>query len=144
MKDWEVRQQVFHRLNRFHPDQVTDERVEYMSDWSDDALVERIVEYFAVAPSKVVYPAKSYLVAIVYARLLSHFFKEDFYVALDSANLLYGNDPYFKRYSDHKHVYDAVLERIGLDFDMSASEIPDVQDYFLEEFQIESDPGNVE
>ena len=63
-----------------------------------------------------IYPAKSYAVAICYANWLSQDFKEPFFDLLDDKDLLYGNDPYFKRYSeDPKQTYIDILNKINLD-----------------------------
>lgn len=139
MKEWKFRQDLFHRLHKEYADAHDENNVIRMSDTSDEALIKQVVEYFSVIPEKVIYPAKSYMVAIVYARLLRDHFGEDFYEALDDQDLLYGNDPHFVPYSKHKSVYDAVLAQVGVDFDLSKGEIPDVANYFREEFILESD-----
>jgi hypothetical protein len=60
-----------------------------------------------------VYPAKSYVVALVFARLLVLHFEESFYDVLDDPELLYGSDPHFLPYSDDPDTYDKILTFIG-------------------------------
>lgn len=80
-------------------------------DCSDDELIELIILFFKTE-SSLIYPAKSYFVAIVYAYCLHKYFNEDFYRVLDDKNLL-PDDIYFVPYSSNRFVYDKVLKQIG-------------------------------
>ena len=138
MKDWQFRQEIYHRLNKHHPDEVGPDNVEMMEDQSDQAIVDMVNRYLGgFVPDKIIYPAKSYFVAIVYSRLLRDHFGEDPVESLSCETLLYGNDPHFKSYLIDKHIYDKILETYGWDFDLSLGEIPDVVNYFESEFMIE-------
>ncbi len=137
MAEWKFLQDLYHRLNQDHPDEYTDDDIEYMEDRSQQAIIDKVLWYFAGnVPEKVIYPAKSFFVAIVYARLLRDHFNEEPYEVLDDEKLLYGNDPYFEPYSKQRDLYDAVIASIGWDFDLTKGEIPDVANYFYQEFQI--------
>jgi len=87
-----------------------------------------------------VYPEKSYAVAMVYAKLLEKYFGENFYEVLDDQDLLLG-DKYFVRYSKNKEWYDkliATMDEWKL-WDFENSKLPQVQatiTYFKKEFQL--------
>ncbi len=140
MKEWKVKQILYHRLNPETPDMYGPDDIEMMDDVSDEAIIEMIKSYMGgYVPEKVIYPAKSYFVALVYSRLLRDHFGEDPIVVLNDADLLHGNDPYFVQYSEAQNIYDAVLEAFGWDFDITLGEIPDVANYFSEEFMLDQD-----
>lgn len=129
-KEWKVNQEIYHRLNKEHSDSL------YGFDilMSDD-IVNDAVEYFNNPDMGFVYPAKSYVVAICYAHWLSKDFKEDFYELLDDKDLLYNNDPYFKRYSEDKDTYDKIIEKV-LPFDEEKGIIQDIKQYYKSEFMV--------
>ena len=54
---------------------------------SDEALIKEIVSFF-IKDSKLIYPSKSYFVALVYAKMLEKHFGVDFYAALEDTELL--------------------------------------------------------
>lgn len=96
---------------------------------TDDELVEMIIHFFKTE-SLLIYPAKSYFVAIVYAHCLEKYFNENFYTSLDDEELLI-DDICFIPYSKHKNVYDRVLSEIGrID---SYSSIQKTIEYFKQE-----------
>lgn len=78
-----------------------------------DDLVVPAVAYFTDPQDVLVYPAKSYAVALIYARLLWEHFNEAFFEVLDDPDLLYGNDEYFVPYSQDPTTYDAILDTFG-------------------------------
>ena len=78
---------------------------------TDDELVKMIVHFFRTE-SLLIYPAKSYFVAIVYAHCLEKYFNENFYSVLDEEDLLI-DDEYFIPYSRKRQIYDRVLGQIG-------------------------------
>jgi len=141
MKDWKFRQDLYHRLNREHADENGPDTVIMMSDTSDQAISDMVVRYMCgMIPEKIIYPAKSYFVGLVYARLLRDCFFEDPYACLDDPGLLHNNDPYFRPYSEAKAIYDTVLEAMnGWNFDLTVGEIPDVKSYFDQEFMLDQD-----
>ena len=93
--------------------------------------------YFKTTELGWVYPAKSYVVGICYAKWLKQYFAENFYESLNDPDLLFGNDPYFVVYEKDKNTYDAILNNIGFDFDETMGIIPDIKKYFIEEFLID-------
>jgi hypothetical protein len=131
MKEWKIRQEIFHRLNTEHDDDLSLHKVEVR-----DEIVENAVKYFTTTELGWVYPAKSYVVAICYARWLNQHFGEDFYESLNDPELLHGNDPYYVPYEQDKDTYNKILNAVGFDFDEEIGIIPDVKMYFLKEFDL--------
>jgi hypothetical protein len=77
------------------------------------------------------------MVAICYSKWLSEHFGGDPLEYLNDPELLYSNDPYFIPYSLDKKNYDKILETVGgWNFSDDTGMIPDVKEYFLEEFMI--------
>ncbi len=131
MKEWKIRQNIFHRLNHKHDDDLSLHNVEVTEN-----IVDNAVKYFTTTELGWVYPAKSYVVAICYARWLNEYFAEDFYDALNDPDLLFGNDPFYVPYEQDKYTYNKILETIGFDFDETAGIVPDVKSYFMKEFDL--------
>ena len=132
MKEWKIRQEVYHRINQVFDDDLNTKEIVLSDDITNNA-----VRYFTEKDIGWIYPAKSYMVGICYARWLSEYFGGDPIDYLDDADLLYGNDPYFVRYTDNSKIYDQILEIIGQwQFDTSQGMVPDVRQYFDEEFMI--------
>lgn len=112
-----------------------------MNDWDDINLpyiidnndVAKQVVHFFETESKLIFPAKSYFVAIVYAKGLEKYFGEDFYKVLDSKDLL-PDDKYFKPYSEDIETYDYILNHIGNVWESKA--ISKTLDYFKREFLV--------
>lgn len=103
-------------------------------DCTDDELVDMIVHFFRTE-SLLIYPAKSYFVAIVYAYCLEKYFNENFYSVLDDKELLI-DDMYFTPYSKRKPIYDKVLARIG-NIDKHQKSIQKTVEYFKQEMLLE-------
>ena len=129
MKDWKVKQEIFHRLNNKYEDDLNDKYIELNTD-----IVENAVKYFTTTELGWVYPAKSYVVGICYAKWISELYSENFYEILNDEDLLYGNDPYFIPYNQNKKDYDAIIKIVGLNFDENIGIIPDIKEYFIKEF----------
>lgn len=95
----------------------------------------QVIKFFKTE-SKLVYPAKTIFVAIIYAKCLEEFFKVPFYEALDDDDLL-PDDKYFKdyKYSKYKKEYDKILLKIGNIWQYDS--ILKTIDYFKKEFLID-------
>jgi hypothetical protein len=128
MKEWKLKQEIYHRLNKFHDDDLKHHNICLEND-----IVKWAVKYFETDEIGWVYPAKSYVVGICYAKWISEDFYEDFYDILNDQDLLHGNDPYFVRYLDDKKTYDEIIKIVGLNFDCSRGVIPDIKEYYKEE-----------
>lgn len=133
MKEYKIRQEIYHRLNKIYDDDLKNFQIEITEDVVKDA-----VRYFTTRDIGWVYPAKSYMVAICYAKWLSEEFGGRPLEYLDDPGLLYHNDDYFKHYSSDPKTYVKILESIGgWNFDESMGLVPDVKKYFLLEFGVE-------
>jgi hypothetical protein len=132
MKEWKIRQEIFHRLNTDHDDDLSLHTVEIKDD-----ILENAIKYFTTNELGWVYPAKSYVVAICYARWLNQHFNEDFYESLNDPDLLHGNDPYYVPYEQDKDTYNKILNTVGFNFNEDIGIVPDVKMYFLKEFDLD-------
>ncbi len=102
---------------------------------NDKDIASQVVDFF-YEQSELVYPAKSYFVAIVYAKCLEHFFHEDFYECLSVKDLL-PDDKFFKTYIDSQEIYDNILTRIK--DPLSYKSVEKTVSYFKKEFLIGTD-----
>jgi hypothetical protein len=132
MKNWKVQQAIYHKLNQWHDDDLSLHNIEITEN-----IIDNAIKYFTTTELGWVYPAKSYVVGICYAKWLNQYFAEDFYESLNDSNLLFGNDPYFVSYEKDKDTYDTILKNIGFDFDETLGIVPDIKKYFIEEFLID-------
>lgn len=101
--------------------------------FSKTKLIEQIIEFFKIE-SKLIYPAKSYFVAIIYAKCMERFFKQDFYSCLSDVELL-PDDESFIPYQYSSYIYDRVLRDIGDIWQYPS--INKTVEYFKQEFLIE-------
>jgi len=130
--EWQIRQEIYHRLNPHHDDDLKTKHIEMTEQVS-----ERAIDYFQKRDIGWVYPSKSYMVAICYSRWLAEYFGGRAIEYLDDEQLLYGNDPYFAEYSRDPKTYHQILNAVGWDFDETQGMVPDVKDYFMKEFMID-------
>ena len=79
--------------------------------FNNDNVEDQVVDFF-LTESELIYPAKSYFVAIVYAKCLEKYFGGNFFEYLNDSELL-PDDTYFKVYSQDKSTYDNIIDRIG-------------------------------
>lgn len=109
----------------------------------DDEIADQVIDFF-VEGSALVYPSKSYFVAIVYAACMLKYFPEYFKDILEPLKCvdLLDKDDFFRPYSSHTApIYNKVLqalerERIEiLDYESTIS----THKYFRAEFLIEED-----
>ncbi len=137
MNDWKVRQKLWHQMHEggFDDDTSTMEFV-LKTEQTTEELISDIMLHFTTNPEVLLYPAKSYVVGLVYAKLLEIYFDEDFYAVLDDEMLLYGNDKYFVPYSSAKGVYDTVIEKLAGDIPLEGGQCPCIKQYFIEEFMV--------
>ncbi len=140
MKEYKILQDVYHKtaeIGDYTNDSVT------VLELSTGDLVESILNHFTKEQPELIYPTKSYFVAIIYTTLLEKHFHEPFYTALNDPELLYGNDKFFVPYSEARLVYDTVIRRLPwfpsgyCGFNDSLSQVASTIDYFNKEFGIE-------
>jgi hypothetical protein len=133
MNEWKVNQEIYHRLHKNHDDDLN--QVDLQTVEGDD-IINWAVKYFTEDPGWV-YPSKSYVVAICYAKWLTKDFAEDFFTVLNDPDLLYNNDPTFIPYQESKEIYDSIIEQVGLEFDETQGVIPDIKKYYRLECLLE-------
>jgi hypothetical protein len=126
MKEWKIRQEYFHKMNKEYSDDLNKVKITL----SDD-IVDNVVRHFNEYVDEWIYPAKSYVVAICYASWIAEDFNEDFYELLNDPDLLAGNDPYFVPYEEDKYTYDEIIEAV-LPLQMEGM-VPDIREYYEEE-----------
>jgi len=130
MKDWKIKQELYHRLNVVHEDDLSKVNIQKTNNVVDDAI-----RYFNERDIGWIYPSKSYVVAICYAWWLSHDFQEDFADLLNDKDLLYGNDPYFKPYSEDTDTYNAIIDKV-LPLNETKGMVPDIKKWYTAEFML--------
>lgn len=133
MKQWKYKQQLYHLTTEYN-DAI--ETKEYIIRPDKSQLVEDVVLYFKEDSDILIYPSKSYAVAIIYAKLLEQHFNENFYEVLDDPKLLYNNDKFFVPYSQDKKTYDEAIAQINLSFKDVPSQVDITIDFFKKEFFI--------
>jgi hypothetical protein len=107
MKDWKVCQSIYNALVRDHTD-ASHKHATVMSD----EIVENALRFVTSTEEHSIYPAKSYMVAVIYAKLLEEHYGEDFYEVLDDPDLLNGQDRFFVPYGDDPENYDSIIARL--------------------------------
>ena len=105
--DYKERRRLSYLMNVF--DDINLEYI-YIKQSKKD-LIKLIIKFFNTE-SLLIYPAKSYFVAIIYAKCIEKYFHINFYDALNDKELL-PDDKYFKTYQESKDIYDEVLKTIG-------------------------------
>ena len=130
MKDWKIKQELYHRLNVVHEDDLSKVNIQKTNNVVDDAI-----RYFNERDIGWIYPSKSYVVAMCYAWWLSHDFQEDFADLLNDKDLLYGNDPYFKPYSEDTDTYNAIIDKV-LPINETKGMVPDIKKWYTAEFML--------
>ena len=100
-----------------------------------DNIEQEVIDFF-FTESQIIYPAKSYFVAIVYAHCLSKYFHQDFLNALSDSELL-PDDKFFIPYSQDKERYDKILQAIGNIWQYPS--ICKTVNYFQKEFLIDEE-----
>lgn len=129
MDEHKIRQELYHRLNRQHSDDLNQFDIEI----SDD-IVGVALSYLRQRDIGWVYPGKSYAVGLLYAVWLSREFGGEMLDYLDDPDLLYNNDPYFVPYSQDAATYHAILD--AWDGDEQQGMVPDIRSYFEQEFML--------
>ena len=127
--DYKERRKLSYLINAF--DDIDLDYI-YIKQSKED-LVKLIIKFFNTE-SLLIYPAKSYFVAIVYAKCIEKYFHINFYDALNDEELL-PDDKYFKTYDESKDIYDKVLESIGDIYQYDS--IDKTVKYFKQEYLID-------
>jgi len=139
VSDHKIRQELFHHLNPHPSDVNIDVPVKQMDD---DQLAKHAIDYFSNATHEILYPAKSYSVAVIYSHLLELYFGVPFDTSIRDDNLLFGNDLHFKSYQLNPDVYDTIINtaRLGTGLQYNLPQVKATTDYFLQEFFLNPNP----
>lgn len=132
MKEWKIRQELYHRLNPVYEDDLKKFKVEIEED-----IINNAVRYFTETDVGWIYPAKSYMVAICYSKWLSEDFGGNPLDYLKDEDLLHHNDPYYVPYHKDSNTYDEILSKIGYWNFANIGIVPDVKYYYEKEFLID-------
>lgn len=106
-KEWKMWQEVYNNLVTDHTDDRKYHRFEY-----NEERVENAFFYLNEKADYGIYPAKSRMIAIIYATMLEKVYGEDFYEVLNDPDLLFGQDDFFTPYLKDSDTYDAIIARL--------------------------------
>lgn len=133
------RRQVFYQLNGHK--EFPDNHANFPIVASEESTIEDGAEYLLTGTSYLKFPGAARAVAIATAAFLAEHFGENFYKTLDDPNLMQGNDPYFKTYSDAKDVYDGILRIVPIEgINWQSPRMQITRNLLLEEYMLDS-PG---
>lgn len=133
MQEWKARQNAYQLTAQITGQKHRDDLTDVAVLWRPDNVIEDALRHFNERVDEWIYPAKSYFVAICYANWIAETFDEDFYEVLNDPDLI-PDDPYYVPYTLANGTYDAIIEKVVWNEDMGM--IPDVKEYFDEEFLI--------
>lgn len=139
MQNYKVIQKIYNLHSEFD-DLIDDKELLFLT--LPEEIIKHSVSYFQSEVARLIYPSKSYAVAIIYSYLLEKYFNEKFFLSLNDPDLFCGNDRYFHTYNQNQHVYDRILKEIGFfdNFKLNL-ELPQIRktvDYFHIEFSLNS------
>lgn len=104
---WKRYQRAYNRLVREHGDAVFPNELYVKPVCLEDAL-----DYVTHQRPELIYPIKSYMVAIIYATLLAEHYQEPFYKTLDDPDLFLKQDPFYTTYSQDPQTYDSIIRML--------------------------------
>lgn len=106
---------VYKQFQRLYEELVTEHEDDFkhMEIVESDELVENALDYFRKATFPLVYPAKSYAVAIIYATLIEQWYNIPLRQTLDDRDLFLGHDQYFVPYSEDPLTYEDILVHLA-------------------------------
>lgn len=107
-------------------------------------IIQCSIDYFMISMDKnnIIYPSKSYSVAIIYGILIEKYFNVPFFDSIDDDFLFVGTDMFFKPYSKSKYIYDEIIKNVfdtKLEIKSLNVKLPQINttiNYFKQEFYI--------
>ena len=124
MQEWKIKQEIYHRLNTEHTDDLNEVDIVITTNVKEDAL-RHFVEYV----DEWIYPAKSYAVAYCYAHWIRIDYNENFWNLQNDPMLLAGNDPYYKTLDESREIYEYLYDNIEWPIPMTGM-VPDIKEYY--------------
>jgi hypothetical protein len=143
MKKHKLIQLNYHNLNEKFEDDIATLKHEVSFDETEE-IIEYSKGYFTKENVPIIFPAKSYCVAIIYSFLLQKYFGESFWDSLSDPNLFLGTDKFFIPYGQENRsdgIYNLLVKFIEENelFDFESSQLINVLSsvrYFYKEFSI--------
>jgi len=139
MKEHKIKQWLYHKTNSL--DDTLDKLDYRVEELGEKETVKWILGYFRNEKVETLFPAKSYAVAIIYAKLLEKHYKEDFWTSLKDPDLFLGTDRFFRPYGSGDTVdsiYNSVLRCLSLNEvcfeDSKLAHVKKTVEYFKLEF----------
>jgi len=143
MKEWKIRQKIYHTMHQFEEFSDDLSKMKILENYDEFFIVEKALEYPFIQSEFLYYPAKSYAVAITYAYLIEKEFSDKMLECLDDPELLFNNDPYFKKYSDDKKIYDEIISKFPFEIlekmEKCSEDYKKTIEYFYKEFLLHED-----
>ncbi|MFN3453367.1 MAG: hypothetical protein ACK41T_00305 [Pseudobdellovibrio sp.] len=135
MKDYKIKQFIYNKT-QVHDDDL--DKLDFSVNDDLDFTIQYVVNYLTSDIDELVFPAKSYAVAIIYADMIEKKFSEPFMQSLSDIDLFCGTDKFFKTYEQSKYIYDAILTKIGgqSGIDYSKKLVKKTVQYFYKEFDL--------
>lgn len=118
---------------RLYQDLVKDHSDDFSKmDWvTSPELVDNALSYFRKAEFPIIYPAKSYAVAIIYAKMIEQYYGIALRDSLNDTDLFLGHDEFFVPYNQDPETYEAILERLkGIPDWLQSGWAPKTVEYF--------------
>lgn len=109
-KEWKEWQKLYNSMVTEHSDAAFLHKREICND--REKFVENALFYIEQKADYGIYPAKSYVVAIIFATMINKVYGDDFYETLDDPDLLYGQDDFFVPYRQDPEMYDRIIEAL--------------------------------
>lgn len=107
IKPYGIYQQMYNSLVTEHSDDFA-----LMEIVVEEELVMNALKYFEAATFPIIYPAKSYAVALIYAYTLRDIYGLDIYETLRDPDLFLGQDEYYATYDQDPATYDAIISKL--------------------------------
>ncbi len=125
LAEWKIHQELYHRLTPEHMDVIPEDDI---GEMDRDEMMRTALAMANGKEHRSLWPAKSYLVAFLYATWLEDAYGGSWKEYLDDTELLYGNDPYFVSYSEDTNFYDFMNVHCVTTYDSPVNK--DIRKYF--------------
>lgn len=137
-RSYKILQDIYYSL---HANQQFDDDIEQLGYEEQTQILYHCLQQWYEHDAPLTFPAKTVNVAVIYARLLEHYFGQTAVEYLQDPTLLHDNDRFFLPYNSYlREFYDDMLQYITYDA-VVASDNPSVKktvEYFNKEFMIGS------